>query len=80
MSALSLRRSDLLTSLLYPDDVVVDIPTLLQASYALGLLFICPCGDLVRRRPMLLLLIFVAGILTLYVCLAPYTLETLNSL
>lgn len=49
--------------------MVVDIPTLLQASYALGLLFICPCGDLVRRRPMLLLLIFVAGILTL--CVLP---------
>ncbi|KAH8092186.1 MFS general substrate transporter [Cristinia sonorae] len=41
------------------------IPTLIQAGYAVGLLFISPLGDLVRRRALLLLLTFLAASLTI---------------
>ncbi|BGP48575.1 hypothetical protein JCM10450v2_004451 [Rhodotorula kratochvilovae] len=50
---------------------VTNIPTLLQASYALGLAFICPTGDLVRRRPLLLLVVAVAAILSLILAIVP---------
>ncbi|GAA5981706.1 hypothetical protein JCM11641_004221 [Rhodosporidiobolus odoratus] len=52
-------------------DEVTNIPTFLQASYALGLAFICPCGDLVRRRPMLLILVACSAILSLVLALVP---------
>ncbi|KAH9919162.1 MFS general substrate transporter [Epithele typhae] len=44
---------------------VSTIPTLVQAGYAVGLLFISPLGDLVRRRPLILLLNFITGSLTI---------------
>ena len=34
------------------------IPTLAQAGYGSGLLFICPLGDLFQRRPFVLLLVW----------------------
>lgn len=36
---------------------VSQIPTLAQAGYAAGLLFLCPLGDLFKRRPFVLLLV-----------------------
>ncbi|TFK57217.1 MFS general substrate transporter [Heliocybe sulcata] len=44
---------------------VSNIPTLIQAGYATGLLFISPLGDLVRRRPLILLLVVCSGTLTI---------------
>ena len=37
---------------------VSNIPTLAQAGYAVGLLFLCPLGDLLERRPFVLSLVF----------------------
>ncbi|PIL34821.1 hypothetical protein GSI_02608 [Ganoderma sinense ZZ0214-1] len=44
---------------------VANIPTLVQAGYAIGLLFIAPLGDLVRRRPLILALTFIGASLTI---------------
>jgi len=39
------------------------IPTLTQAGYAFELVLICPLGDMFRRRPLVLLLVFVTATL-----------------
>ena len=41
-----------------PYEKVSQIPTVMQAGYAAGLLFLCPLGDLLRRRPFVLSLVF----------------------
>ncbi|PCH40465.1 hypothetical protein WOLCODRAFT_150509 [Wolfiporia cocos MD-104 SS10] len=46
-------------------DEVSRIPTVLQAGYAVGIVFISTLGDLLRRRPLLLLLVFISASLTI---------------
>lgn len=41
-----------------PYEKVAQIPTLAQAGYAIGLFFLCPLGDLFKRRPFVLSLVF----------------------
>jgi hypothetical protein len=40
-----------------PYEKVAQIPTVMQAGYAIGLLFLCPLGDLFRRRVFVTLLV-----------------------
>jgi hypothetical protein len=40
------------------DEKASNIPTLAQAGYAGGLLFLCPMGDLLKRRPFVLWLVW----------------------
>ncbi|TEB27367.1 MFS general substrate transporter [Coprinellus micaceus] len=46
------------------------VPALTQAGYAAGLLFISPMGDLVPRRPLILLTIALSALLTTGLCVA----------
>lgn len=45
------------------------IPTTAQAGYAGGILFLCPMGDLVRRRPFVLSLMLFTATVSLGVCI-----------
>ncbi|KAJ5287818.1 hypothetical protein N7478_003504 [Penicillium angulare] len=44
------------------------IPTCSQAGYAVGLILLCPMGDLVRRRPFVLLLTLLTATLWIGLC------------
>ncbi|KAL5373950.1 hypothetical protein PMIN06_008454 [Paraphaeosphaeria minitans] len=48
---------------------VAQIPTVMQAGYAAGLLFLCPLGDLLPRRPFVVGLVGITATLWLGLCL-----------
>jgi MFS family permease len=48
-----------------PYDRISNVPTLTQAGYAGGLLLISPLGDLVKRRPLILLIVMLGALLTI---------------
>ncbi|KAF2852421.1 MFS general substrate transporter [Plenodomus tracheiphilus IPT5] len=48
---------------------VAQIPTVMQAGYAAGLLFLCPLGDLLPRRPFVCGLVLFTATLWLGLCL-----------
>ncbi|KIK93630.1 hypothetical protein PAXRUDRAFT_144637 [Paxillus rubicundulus Ve08.2h10] len=52
-------------------DEVALIATFLQAGYATGLILISPLGDLVRRRQLVLLLVFASTTLTIGLAIIP---------
>jgi predicted MFS family arabinose efflux permease len=51
------------------DEEASYVPTLAQAGYATGLLFLCPLGDLVKRRPFVLWLVWFTATLWIVLCL-----------
>ncbi|KIW67666.1 hypothetical protein PV04_06898 [Phialophora macrospora] len=54
-----------------PYVTVSRIPTLMQAGYATGLLFVCPLGDLLKRRPLTLVLIAFTATMWIGLCITP---------
>lgn len=54
-----------------PYEKVAQIPTLAQAGYAIGLFFLCPLGDLLKRRPFVLTLVFFTATMSIGLCVTP---------
>lgn len=52
------------------NDTVSSIPTLAQGGYGVGILLVSPLGDLVRRRPLVLLLMFLTTTLSIGLALS----------
>ncbi|EON64899.1 hypothetical protein W97_04133 [Coniosporium apollinis CBS 100218] len=48
---------------------VAQIPTVMQAGYAAGLLFLCPLGDLFKRRAFVLLLVLFTATMWIGLCI-----------
>ena len=48
------------------------VATLMQSGYAAGLLFLCPLGDIVRRRPFILGLTWATALLVSLSTTAPW--------
>lgn len=65
-----LRRSSIANDFGVSNEQVSLIPTLAQAGYATGILFISPLGDLVRRRPLVILLVLTCSLLSIGLALA----------
>ncbi|KAK4997288.1 hypothetical protein LTR66_003263 [Elasticomyces elasticus] len=51
-----------------PYEKVSQIPTVMQAGYAAGLLFLCPLGDLLKRRAFVLLLVLFTATMWVGLC------------
>ncbi|KAK8192756.1 hypothetical protein M8818_007928 [Zalaria obscura] len=52
-----------------PYEEVSQIPTVMQAGYAAGLLFLCPLGDMVKRRAFVLGLVFFTATMWIGLCI-----------
>jgi len=52
-----------------PYEKAAQIPTLMQAGYAVGLFFLCPLGDTFKRRPFVLLLVLFTATMWIGLCI-----------
>ncbi|PSK55810.1 hypothetical protein B9Z65_4688 [Elsinoe australis] len=50
------------------EDDIAQVPTVIQAGYAIGLFTICPLGDVFKRRPLVLRLCLAANLLWIILC------------